>query len=401
MSLLVQKYGGTSLATVERIKIIANHIRSYIERGEKMVIVVSAMGDETDRLKAFAYEISESPLPREMDVLLTAGERVSMSLMGLALGSLGVPCASFTGSQSGILTDTHHGNARIQNILGDRIQTALDENKVAIVAGFQGMAIPTKDITTLGSGGSDLTAVALAYRLKADLCEIYTDVDGIYNSDPRYYTKANLIPRLNYPELCNLAWSGAGVIHTRAAQLASKYKIKLRIRSSFNLTHNGTLIEPNLEKEKKMERAEVIAITNQRGLSLATLSVPKDSSIAELYQCVNAFFWDHGTVPNIHNYISEKDHMAIQVAFDLRRATEFLSLMKTKFNAESQSKDAVCCINIIGRGFLQDQELVYEILGEAKEELIAFHKGNDLLKLIVQDKISDVVIRRLQDRFLK
>lgn len=156
MSLLVQKYGGTSLATVERIKIIAHHIRSYIERGEKMVIVVSAMGDETDRLKALAYEISESPLPREMDVLLTAGERVSMSLMGLALGSLGVPCASFTGSQSGILTDTHHGNARIQNILGDRIQTALDENKVAIVAGFQGMAIPTKDITTLGRGGSDL-----------------------------------------------------------------------------------------------------------------------------------------------------------------------------------------------------------------------------------------------------
>jgi aspartate kinase len=400
MTLIVQKYGGTSLATVERVRKVAEHVADYHRRGHDLVVVVSAMGKETNRLKSLAFEISEQPSPRELDVLLTAGERVSMSLLSIGLNELKVPCVSFTGSQSGIITDTEHGNARIQNILGDRIQAALDGGKVAIVAGFQGMALPTKDITTLGRGGSDLTAVALAHRLQAKSCEIYTDVDGVYNSDPRHNKNARQLKNLTHRELCNLAWSGAGVVHARAAQLASKFRIPLNIRSSFNLDRDGTIIHTSDKKGKPMEKAEVVAITSLEGLSMATLVVDSKHSIANLYQTVNSFFWSKDSTPIIHNYISEDSSTSVQLSFDLRKADAFIEMMKSKFDADVKSKDSVTCINIVGQGFLQDHELVCEVLAKAGEDVLAFHKSNELLKLIVTDDKSAKIMKRLQESFL-
>ena len=242
MALKVLKFGGTSLASIERIEAVSGYIGDQVALDNQLVVVVSAMGKMTDELKGMAYKISDSPDPRELDMLLTAGERIAMALLSIALQKRGIPSQSFTGSQSGILTDGTHGNARIERILGDRLRSALSENKVAVVAGFQGMNLETKNITTLGRGGSDLTAVAMADTLMADSCEIFTDVLGVYSADPLLVKNAKLISELHWDEMVLLAEAGAGVLHARAAVLARERGVPIRIASSFDFSSPGTTV---------------------------------------------------------------------------------------------------------------------------------------------------------------
>ncbi|NBQ60632.1 MAG: aspartate kinase, partial [Actinobacteria bacterium] len=234
MGLIVQKFGGSSVADAEGLKRVANRIVATKKAGHQVVVVVSAMGDTTDELIELANQVSPLPNGRELDMLLTAGERISMALLAMAISNLGHEARSFTGSQAGIITTSTHGKARVIDVTPGRIQEALKEGSIAIVAGFQGVSQDTNDITTLGRGGSDTTAVALATALDADVCEIYTDVDGIFSADPRVVPAARKLSTVTYEEMLELAASGAKVLHLRCVEYARKYDLPIHVRSSFS-----------------------------------------------------------------------------------------------------------------------------------------------------------------------
>jgi aspartate kinase len=240
MALIVQKYGGTSVGTVERIKAVADKVAGFRANGDDVVVVVSAMSGETNRLTELAHSIMERPIPREMDVLLSTGEQVTIALLSMALENLGCSARSFTGGQVGILTDGTHTKARIREIDGSRIHAQLGQGHVVVVAGFQGVD-DNSNITTLGRGGSDTTAVALAAALEADECQIYTDVKGVYTTDPRVVEDAKLLSSVTFEEMLELASLGAKVLQIRAVEFAGKYKVPLRVLSSFE-EGDGTLI---------------------------------------------------------------------------------------------------------------------------------------------------------------
>ena len=241
MSLIVQKYGGSSVADAASIKRVARRIVDTKEAGHDVVVVVSAMGDTTDELLDLAEQVSPLPPARELDMLLTAGERISMALVAMAISDLGAEARSYTGSQAGLITDSKHGAARIIDVTPGRIRTAIDEGAIPIVAGFQGVAQDTKDITTLGRGGSDTTAVALAAALDAEVCEIYTDVDGVFSADPRVVPAARQVPYITYEEMLELAAVGAKVLHLRCVEYARRFNVPIRVRSSFS-QEIGTLV---------------------------------------------------------------------------------------------------------------------------------------------------------------
>ena len=241
MSLIVQKFGGSSVADAESIKRVAKRIVDTRKSGNDVVVAVSAMGDTTDELLDLAHEVTLLPAPRELDMLLTAGERISMALLAMAIKSMGYDARSFTGSQAGMITDAQHGSARIVDVTPVRLRTALDEGAIVIVAGFQGFNRVTGDITTLGRGGSDTTAVALAAALDADVCEIYTDVDGIFTADPRVVPRARKIDRITSEEMLELAAAGAKVLYIRAVEYARRHGVTLHVRSSFN-NNEGTIV---------------------------------------------------------------------------------------------------------------------------------------------------------------
>ncbi|MBG6214652.1 MAG: aspartate kinase [Cryobacterium sp.] len=241
MSLIVQKFGGSSVADAESIKRVAKRIVDTRKAGNEVVVAVSAMGDSTDELLDLAHQVTPLPAPRELDMLLTAGERISMALLAMAIKSLGYDARSFTGSQAGMITDARHGSARIVDVTPGRIRSALDEGAVAIVAGFQGFNRDTRDITTLGRGGSDTTAVALAAALGADICEIYTDVDGVFTADPRVVPRARKLDRVTSEEMLELAAAGAKVLYIRAVEYARRHGVTLHVRSSFN-NNIGTIV---------------------------------------------------------------------------------------------------------------------------------------------------------------
>jgi aspartate kinase len=241
VGLIVQKYGGSSVADAESIKRVAKRIMETRRAGHEVCVVVSAMGDTTDELIDLAKQVSPILEGREYDMLLTAGERISMSLVAMAINSMGGDARSFTGSQAGVITDQSFNRARITSVTPGRIRTALDEGAIAIVAGFQGVSETTKDITTLGRGGSDTTAVALAAALGADVCEIYTDVDGVFSADPRLVPKARKLPRVQYEEMLELAASGAKILHLRSVEYARRFNVPIHVRSSFS-QHEGTWV---------------------------------------------------------------------------------------------------------------------------------------------------------------
>ena len=233
MGLVVQKYGGSSVSDAERIKRVAERIVATKKDGHDVCVVVSAMGDTTDELLDLAQQVSPLPPGRELDMLLTAGERISMALLAMAIQSLGLSARSFTGSQAGVITDSSHGRARIIDVTPGRITEAIGKGHIAIVAGFQGVSQDTKDITTLGRGGSDTNAVALAAALGAEVCEIYSDVDGVYSADPRLVPNARHQKTVSYEEMLELAASGAKILHLRCVEYARRYNVPLVVRSSF------------------------------------------------------------------------------------------------------------------------------------------------------------------------
>ncbi|MCX7520900.1 aspartate kinase [Microbacterium sp. STN6] len=260
MALIVQKFGGSSVSDAESIKRVAKRIVETHKAGNEVVVAVSAMGDTTDELLDLAHDVTPIPAPRELDMLLTAGERISMALLAMAIRSLGHDARSFTGSQAGMITDARHGAARIVDVTPGRVRDALDEGAVAIVAGFQGFNRDTRDITTLGRGGSDTTAVALAAALDASVCEIYTDVDGVFTADPRIVPLAHKIDRISSEEMLELAASGAKVLHIRAVEYARRHGVTLKVRSSFNNTEGTLVINESAE-----ERAARVAVETKDG----------------------------------------------------------------------------------------------------------------------------------------
>jgi len=275
--IVVQKYGGSSVGDVERMKRVAQRIVDTRREGHDVVAVVSAMGDTTDELLDMAARINRRPPQRELDILLTAGERISMALLAMAIEDLGVSARSFTGSQAGIITDTVHGKARILAVTPERVQEALDAGHVVIVAGFQGVSRDTRDITTLGRGGSDTTAVALAAALKADACEIYTDVDGVYTADPRIVPDARKLERLAYEEMLELAAQGAKVLQVRSVEFGRNHGVRIHVRSSFNGTQ-GTWIVP---QEDMVEDAIISGVAHDTSEAKVTVvGVPDRPGVA-------------------------------------------------------------------------------------------------------------------------
>ena len=276
MALVVQKYGGSSVESAERIKKVAERIVRTRKEGHDVVVVVSAMGDTTDELTDLAEQVSTgAPPPREMDMLLTAGERISNALVAMAIHSLGAEARSFTGSQAGMLTTSKHGDARIVEVNPHRLRSALAEGHIVLVAGFQGMSEDSKDITTLGRGGSDTTAVALAAALEADVCEIYTDVDGIYSADPRIAPKARHLETVTYEEMLELAACGAKVLHLRAVEYARRYNVPLRVRSSYN-EKPGTLVAGSIE-EIPLENPIITGVAHDRSEGKITVTGVPDT----------------------------------------------------------------------------------------------------------------------------
>jgi aspartate kinase len=266
MALVVQKYGGSSVADAEGIKRVAKRIAATKQAGNQVVVVVSAMGDTTDELIDLANKVSPAPPGRELDMLLTSGERISMALLAMAIATLGMEARSFTGSQAGVITDDVHGRARIIDVTPGRISSALAEGAIPIVAGFQGVSQNTKDITTLGRGGSDTTAVALAAALNADVCEIYTDVDGVFTEDPRVVRSARRIPKITYEEMLEMAACGAKVLIPRCVEYARRYNLPIHVRSSFS-DKIGTWVSGHAGSESEeagMEQAIISGVAHDR-----------------------------------------------------------------------------------------------------------------------------------------
>lgn len=273
MGIIVQKYGGSSVADATSVKRVAQRIVATKKAGHDVVVVVSAMGDMTDELIDLANQVSPLPAARELDMLLTAGERISMAVLAMAIGNLGQEARSFTGSQAGVITDSEHGRAKIIDVTPGRIEAALAEGAVAIVAGFQGVSQTTKDITTLGRGGSDTTAVALAAALNAEVCEIYTDVDGIFTADPRIVPTARQVPRISYEEMLEMAANGAKILHLRCVEYARRNDMPIHVRSSFS-DKTGTWVvkaEDVIQEGSNMEQAIISGVAHDRSESKITV----------------------------------------------------------------------------------------------------------------------------------
>ena len=287
MGLVVQKYGGSSVADAEGIKRVARRIVDTKKAGHEVVVVVSAMGDTTDELIDLAEQVSPFPAGRELDMLLTSGERISMALLAMAIKSLGHEAQSFTGSQAGVITDSVHNKARIIDVTPGRIRTALDGGNIAIVAGFQGVSLDSKDITTLGRGGSDTTAVALAAALNAEVCEIYTDVDGVFTADPRVVKKARKIDEIGYEDMLELASSGSKVLLARCVEYARRYNMPIHVRSSFS-GHVGTWVRNKPTEGGEMEHAIISGVAHDTSEAKVTVvGVPdKPGEAARIFRAI-------------------------------------------------------------------------------------------------------------------
>jgi len=288
VGIVVQKYGGSSVADAEGIKRVAQRVVDAKRDGNEVVVVVSAMGDSTDELIDLAQQVSPLPTPRELDMLLTAGERISMALLAMAIGNLGQEARSFTGSQAGVITDSAHGKAKIIDVTPSRIERALVDGAVAIVAGFQGVSQDTKDITTLGRGGSDTTAVALAAALHADVCEIYSDVDGVFTADPRIVPSARKRALISYEEMLEMAACGAKILHLRCVEYARRYEMPIHVRSSFS-QKDGTWVADDQTKVEQMEQAIIAGVAHDRSeAKITVVGVPdKVGEAARIFEALS------------------------------------------------------------------------------------------------------------------
>jgi aspartate kinase len=355
VALVVQKYGGSSVADADGIKRVARRIVSTRKAGHDVAVVVSAMGDSTDELIDLANQVTPMPLGRELDMLLTAGERISMALLAMAIASLGSEARSFTGSQAGVITDAEHGRARIIDVTPGRISSALAEGFIPIVAGFQGVSQTTKDITTLGRGGSDTTAVALAAALGADVCEIYTDVDGIFTADPRIVRTARRIPKISYEEMLEMAACGAKILHLRCVEYARRYSVPIHVRSSFS-DREGTWVTGHANAEDTgMEQAIISGVAHDRSEAKITLvAVPDQVGAAAMIFSAIA---DAGiNIDMIVQNVSAVATGRTDISFTLprddgKRATEVLGRLQNAVGFESLLyDDRIGKISLIGAG---------------------------------------------------
>lgn len=348
MALIVQKYGGTSVSSPERIKRVAERVVGAAESGQRVCVVVSAMGDTTDDLVAKAAEISANPHARELDMLLSAGERISMALLSMAINELGRDAISFTGSQAGIVTDTVHGKARIVDVRAKRVLEALDLNKIVIVAGFQGVSTDF-DVTTLGRGGSDTTAVALAAALGADACEIYTDVKGVYTADPRIVPEARKLHAVSYEEMLELSASGAKVLMLRAVEYARNYGVLIHVRSSFE-DEAGTWVR---EEDRRMEQAIISGIAHDTSEAKVTIkAVPDQPGVAA--RVFRPLADENVNIDMIVQNSSEDGTTDIFFTVpkdDLRRAEPILQKIAADVGAQGVETDSsIAKISLVGAG---------------------------------------------------
>jgi aspartate kinase len=371
MGLIVQKFGGTSVGSIERIRHVAQLVKQEVEQGNQLVVVVSAMGKSTDQLVEMAGQISAHPSPREMDMLLTTGEQVSIALLSMALAELGVEAISFTGWQAGIETEKVHQKARITHIDPDKIRNHLHQGRVAVVAGFQGVT-PDGEITTLGRGGSDTTAVALAAALQADRCDIYTDVRGIYTADPRVVPTASQLKEISYDEMLELATLGAGVLHPRAVECAKNYGVKLIVRSSFEAVP-GTEVKEDVD----METGRVVhGVAHDDRVTKVTLKgLPNEIGI--LSRVFNLLAEHHLNVDIIINQ-SIKGERQTNISFsldtqDLDQALRVLEEHRSQLGFEEVIYERdMAKVSIVGAGMISNPGVaaqMFQSLAEAGIEI--------------------------------
>ncbi|KRC65699.1 aspartate kinase [Aeromicrobium sp. Root236] len=357
MGIVVQKYGGSSVADATSIKRVAQRIVATKKAGHDVVVVVSAMGDTTDELIDLASQVAPLPPGRELDMLLTAGERISMAVLAMAIGTLGQEARSFTGSQAGVITDSEHGRAKIIDVTPGRIEAALAEGAIAIVAGFQGVSQTTKDITTLGRGGSDTTAVALAAALNADVCEIYTDVDGIFTADPRIVPNARQIPRISYEEMLEMAANGAKILHLRCVEYARRNDMPIHVRSSFS-DKTGTWVvktEDVIQEGHPMEQAIISGVAHDRSeAKITVVGVP--DKVGEAATILQALADAQINIDMIVQNVSAATTSLTDISFTLPRAdgqTAMTALARLKDQVgfeQLQYDDSVGKVSIVGAG---------------------------------------------------
>jgi aspartate kinase len=399
MALIVQKYGGSSVADAEKIQNVARRVAESAP-GHQMVVVVSAMGKTTDGLLGLALQITDTPDPREMDMLLATGEQVTIALLALALQALGFKARSFTGAQAGLRTDRDHTQARIARITAERVRVALDTGAIAVVAGFQG-ASDAEEITTLGRGGSDLTAVALAAALKADVCEIYTDVDGVYTADPNIVPEARKLPRVAYDEMLEMASLGAKVLQARSVQFAKKYGVTVHVRSTFK-PDPGTIVT---REEHAMEDVVVTGITHDRGQAkISLLRVPDRPGIAaQVFETLGA---RRIVLDMIVQNISRDGFTDISFTVprgDSAPAVAALEEVARAIGAQGVVHDGrVAKISIVGVGMRSHSGVAARMFGALAREGINIQMiatSEIATSCVIEDKYVELAVRALHDAF--
>jgi len=402
VALIVQKYGGTSVGSVERIQEVAKKIKRFKDAGNDLIITVSAMSGETNRLTSLAKDIHSQPSTREMDVLLTTGEQVTISLLSMALHDLGCDAISYTGSQVKIITDSVHGKARIQSIDDHRIRNSLSENKVVVVAGFQGVD-EIGNITTLGRGGSDTTAVALAASLRADECQIYTDVDGVYTTDPRIEPNAKKINIMSSEEMLEMASLGSKVLQIRSVEFASKYHVPLRVLSSMIENPEGTLIT---SEENIMEKAIISGIAhNQDEAKLSLIGVPDKPGIA--FQILKPISDANIEVDMIVQSVSAREGLT-NFAFTVHRndydkALNILENICKKLDAIGvQSDDKVVKVSLVGIGMRSHAGIaakMFEVLHNENINIEMISTSEIKISVVINEKYLELAVRSLHSAF--
>ncbi|MBT3011154.1 MAG: aspartate kinase [Candidatus Thiodiazotropha sp. (ex Lucina aurantia)] len=401
MAMIVQKYGGTSVGSIERIMAVANKVRGYRDRGDQVVVVVSAMSGETNRLISLAGEIDKAPDPREMDVLVSTGEQVTIALLSMALHKVGCPARSYTGGQVHILTDSAYSKARIRDIDAARVRADLEAGRVVVVAGFQGVD-EHGSITTLGRGGSDTTAVAMAAALKADECQIYTDVDGVYTTDPRVEPKARRLERITFEEMLEMASLGSKVLQIRAVEFAGKYNVPLRVLSSFE-EGDGTLIT---FEEENMEQVKISGIAfNRDEAKLTILGVPDQPGVA--YKIIGPISSQNIEVDmiiqNISHDTGRTDFTFTVNRVDFKRARDILQQTADEMGArEVLADDKIVKISLVGVGMRSHAGIaskMFEALAEEGINIRMISTSEIKISVVVDEKYLELGVRALHEAF--
>ncbi len=399
--LIVQKYGGTSVANAERIKAVAGRVSKAVKQGNKVVVVVSAMAGETDKLINLAHQISSNPSEREMDLLLSSGERVTSALTAMAIEELGHKTVAFTGRQIGIFTDAVHTKAKIERITGERAKNALDEGYVVVVAGFQGIT-ESEDVTTLGRGGSDLSAVAIAHALNADLCEIYTDVDGVYTADPRIVPEAKKLDKISYEEMLELASLGSKVLQTRSVEFAMKYSVPVVVRSSFN-DNPGTLVTKEDEDMEKVVVSGIAHDVNQAKITV--MGVPDKPGIAaRLFKGIA----DANIVVDMIVQNISSDGKATDISFtvpktDSKKALKLTEDIARELDAKGvDMREDIAKISIVGVGMRTHSGVaaqMFDTLAKHGINIMAISTSEIKVSCLIDAKYTELAVRVLHDAF--